>query len=374
MKRLFWMFAIAAVAFAGCSKDTKTKKPGSDVVETEGLKEMTLTVNVNIPVAATLNDVPCIAEIPGDKILSFYDMTADEFYKAMGTLVGDTDAFTHGQTSQEDNTIMFGIAQANDTDDLLWVPASSNNFGHWVNDKAEMTAWAEQEALGNFYLATENQCEFGLDSDYDKELANMWKFRIFLSGTEDLFPIGETFKMTEVFYQVLDDEFETEVLCYIVWNFKFTSVEKRDIETIDTVKYETTIEYNDEYAPTVVEYDYASIASKLGVAKAFDCDIYWVDPEGNFSEYPSVDNWFDAEGYCSGWGDDAVVDLKYDTEVDENAFSIFCMPYNSESQTAADKCGTFTVRNAFVNEDYQAVVFEATITVVAPAAGGDVTE
>lgn len=131
----------------------------------------------------------------------------------------------------------------------------------------------------------------------------------------------------------------------------------KDIQIVDTVKYTTTVKYNDSYTLYEVDYDYASIAATLGVGNVWtDCDIYYVNADMSFSAGPSTDNWFGADGNIAGWGDNAVLDLKYEGG---EKFHIYCMP----GETAASKCGTFTVRNAFVNDALQAVVFEATITV-----------
>jgi hypothetical protein len=33
-------------------------------------------------------------------------------------------------SSQSDNTVLFGVANKNSSDDLKWIPSTSNNFGH----------------------------------------------------------------------------------------------------------------------------------------------------------------------------------------------------------------------------------------------------
>ena len=380
MKKILIMLAAAMIGFGAVScKEDPILPPvvaegcevcGQDPCVCESENEITLTVPVELMIGGVGYTE---ASMPGDKILEFFDMTAEEFYAAMGTWSGSG---ADGTTVQENNTIQFGLANKNDHMDLKFVPSTANNIGHWVNSEAGLTWWNGQEAQGNFYAYAESYVEWGLETPDAETLEYMWTYSVG-SWAEDVNP-GDKFKFTEVFYQIVEGETEDiEKLCYVEWEIEFTEFKAREITALETVTSEMTFEYNNTYAPIpVTGFDYAAIAAKLGVTDPFtECEIYPVAADGTFASLPSADNWFGADGNVSGWGDNAIFDFKYDTAVAKDNFTLFCMPYNPAAtdaegnpapQTIEDKLGTFTASVAFVNEADKAVVLKLTVTIEAP--------
>ena len=232
MKRFFILLIAAMIGFGAVScKEDPILPPVEDVCDVCGQdpcicesedseNEITLTVPVEIMLGG---EGWAQTAMPGEDILEFFDMTEDEFYAAMGTWSGDQAA---GQSVQENNTIQFGLANENDHYDLKFVPATSNNFGHWVNSEAGLTWWTGQEANGAFYAYSENQAWWGFEASeegYADDLEKMWTFNVGVDGQVLAAAAeGDEFKFTEVFYQVVEGEVEDiEKLCYVEWVIKF---------------------------------------------------------------------------------------------------------------------------------------------------------
>ena len=95
MKKVFLFIAAAALTLAACEKkpvipvDNGNGKPDPE----EGYVEKTTVVTVEmINGVETSKWAAHAAEMPGDDILDFFDMTAEEFYKAMGYCDDDAGA------------------------------------------------------------------------------------------------------------------------------------------------------------------------------------------------------------------------------------------------------------------------------------------
>lgn len=189
-------------------ENTGGDNTGGDNTDQSG--ELTVTVPVNL----MLGVLEAEAEMPGDDILKFFDMTAEEFYKAMGSWEG---AQGEGTTTQINNTIQFGLADGNDKDNLKFVPATSDNFGHWVNSDASLTWWTGQEEHGAFYCYTQSVVKWGLETPDAETLDYMWTYNVGSWAEEPA--EGDKFKFTEVFYQDLGDA--GEKLCYVEWDITF---------------------------------------------------------------------------------------------------------------------------------------------------------
>lgn len=378
MKRAFkYLFSIATVfamvAMVGCNKNDNPNK-GNNNNNNDPMADGYLEYNIRV---TPLDQEVIVLDVKKDVLAAFAVQDIDEqtLFEAMGDYtdgtanVGGIDGVN--VANQTNNTVEFvamdpttgypGAAQ--------YTCAGFDWFGWWFSADGAPNAWANS-VLGLCLEFRENIA--GEDAEEAQYVsADEWNIRLWSKGVaagdkvtvEMVFVAGDYLYTKKEYYEL-----------HMKFNVEFVDAVAKDFNVIETVKTSLTVPYNTTYTPTVVDYDYASIAAKLGVENAFDCDIYYVNADGTFGLIPSTDNWFDAEGNCSGWGDNAVVDLKYDVEVDENAFSIFCMPYNGETQTAADKCGTFVVRNAFVNDKNDAVVFEVTVTVEGGEEGGEEVE
>ena len=106
----FATMALVAIAITACDKDDK-KTIAPDNGGDEDYKEITVSCSIDLMAGIeTVGYSMGEMSMPGDKILEFFDMTAKEFYKAMGTYTGAA-----GATTQVDNTIQFGVCTGNGT-------------------------------------------------------------------------------------------------------------------------------------------------------------------------------------------------------------------------------------------------------------------
>lgn len=362
MKKVLLMLAAAMFAFAACQEDPAPLPPSPEP-EPEPTPGETAELVVTVPVEIMLEGTgEAVASMPGDEILEYFGMTASEFYTAMGSYEGSS---ADGTSAQINNTIQFGLAEGNDKDNLVFNPSTCNNFGHWVNEDAGITYWNGQTEKGNFYACAESGIEWGLETPDEKTLAAMWDFTVISWAENGNFTVpaaGDKFSFTEVFYQV--DENDEEKLAYVTWEITFTEFEAREIKTVETYTSEMTVEYNPDFTPhTVTGFDYSAAATKLGVSDIFtECDMYAVAADGTWGSLPSTDNWFGAEGTVVGYGAEAIFDFKYESGTD---LLIYHMPF---TESAAEKCGTFTGAVGFVNSNDEGVVLKLTITVTEPEA------
>lgn len=369
MKKVLMMLAAAAfIGFGAVSCDEKDPLPpvidetcdvcGKNPCECEN-PQPTGELNVTVPVEIMLEGAgQVVASMPGEQILEYFGMTASEFYAAMGTYEGNS---ADGTTTQTGNIIQFGLAEGNDKDNLVFTPSTCNNFGHWVNEDAGITYWNGQSEKGNFYACAESTISWGDEAPTEETLASMWDFTVISWAENGNFTVpaaGDKFSFTEVFYQV--DENDEEKLAYVTWEITFTAFEARQINTIGTVEHSMDVTYDVAYTPNPVAADYAAIAATLGVSDVFaECDIYPVAADGTYASIAAPSAWFGVDGNVSGWGSEAVMCL----ELGKNTLNMFCMPYDAATQTAADKCGTFTSRMAFVASNDNAVILAVTANV-----------
>jgi len=221
MKKVFLFIAAAALTLAACEKkpvipvdNGGNGNENPDPVE-EGYVEKTTVVTVEmINGVETSKWAAHAAEMPGDDILDFFDMTAEEFYKAMGYC--DDDAGATGISAQKDNTMMFGVADENNHDNMKWIPKTSANYGHWWSKTGRMTYWSDEAGDKLFY--TESVVDWGADSPDAETLDAMWTYNIgFLNGGFDG-KVGDVYKATEVFFITDDDDVERYY--YVEWNIK----------------------------------------------------------------------------------------------------------------------------------------------------------
>ena len=233
MKKFFLLFAAAALTLAACNKpqyvipvdngDPNENPNENPNTGNDGYKETTLTVNITMQDGVNNTYDGVVGVMPGDKILEAFDMTAAEFYKAMGSYTGS--AYPDPQTSQENNTIMFGIAEANNTDNFKWIPSSSNNFGHWFTKEGGLCAWGDDAVF-----FTESLIEWGLDAPDAETLGAMWNFTVgcFPGRTQ----AGDVLKATEVFFYTDDDDVENYV--YVQWVINIEEAEQVEINVVKT--------------------------------------------------------------------------------------------------------------------------------------------
>ena len=302
MKKTFLFLAAAALTLAACNKtqyiipvdndDEEETQTGTDPAD-EGYKEKTFTVNVVMKDGVSNTYEGVTAAMPGKEILDFLGLTEAEFYTGMGSITGS--AYPDPQTSQEGNTIMFGIANANDTDDLKWIPQSSNNLGHWLTKDGSICAWGDDA-----YFFTESQVEWGLDAPDADTYAAMWNF------TVGAFPgrtaAGETYKATEVFFYTNDDD--VELYAYVQWVITIEEAEQVQLNVVGSETLEYTSPFYDDYTHTPLDFSADAVQAAIGISFE-DADVYGVSADGSFSLASGVNFWFSSEGNVSSWGDGA---------------------------------------------------------------------
>lgn len=348
MKKVFLLLATAVLALTACEK----KNPvipgggGDDDPSGEGYKEKTFVVNIVLKdgVSNTYDGVE--GTMPGDQILDFLGLTAAEFYKGMGTYTGS--AYPDPQTSQENNTIMFGMAEANDTENLKWIPSSSNNFGHWFTANGGLCAWGD-----NAVIFTESRCEWGLEEPEAEVYTDMWKF------TVGAFPgrtaAGETYKATEVFFYTDDDD--VELYAYVQWNIKIEASEQVTFDVVGTTELTYNSPFYNDYTHTdlVADMGTDAIAAAIGIDYT-EAAAYGVNPDGSFTLAPGKNWWFAVDGTVASWGAGAGICINDDAGTNSWAW---CM-YPDESLGGQSLKGAF----AFVNPTtLKAYVVKVTVNV-----------
>lgn len=330
MKKFFLMFAAAAVVIASCSKpeyiipvddddEQKTddpQNPNNGGGEEDGYTELTLTVDITLKAGINNNYDGTVGVMPGDKILDAFDMTDAEFYKAMGTYTGS--AYPDPQTSQENNTIMFGVANGNNTDDFKWIPSSSNNFGHWFTAGGELCSWGDDAVF-----FTESLTEWGLEAPDAETLAGMWNFTV--GCFPDRTKAGETYKATEVFF--MTDDKDVEHYVYVQWVIKIEEGEAVELTVADTQEIVFNAPFNDSYVHTdlVSVIDMNALQAAIGIPYE-DADVYGVNADGSFSMAPAKNFWFNTDGDIASWGAGAGICINDDAGTNSWAWCMYPDP------------------------------------------------
>ena len=343
MKKYFLMLLAATFTIAACEEkieipvddttqqggDDPGTNPGTDPNGQAGYYEKTFKVEVVLKDGVSNTYEGTVASMPGEEILDFLGLTEAEFYTGMGTITGS--AYPDPQTSQENNTIMFGVATANNTDNLNWVPQSSNNFGHWFTQDGSVCAWGDDAVF-----FTESIVEWGLEAPDAETLAAMWDFTVgaFPGRTK----AGDTLKATEVFFITDDDD--VEYYAYVEWNIKIEEAEQVQLNVVGSETLEYTSPFYDDYTHTPLDFDAEAIQSAIGISFE-EADVYGVNADGSFSLAPKKNFWFDVAGDISEYGDGAGICINDDAGTNDWAW---CM-YPDESLAGQTLKGAI----AFVN-------------------------
>ncbi len=329
MKKYFRIFMLAAavLCFAACEKTPKPQTGGGEEGESV---EKAVKVDVNFIVGSDYAN----AQMPGEEILAFFDMTAAEFYAAMGTYEGSA---ADGTTAQINNTIQFGLVNGNNYEDLKFIPSTSNNFGHWVGTDSKLTYWNGREENG-WVVCAESQATWGEEAPTDETLADIFNFGIYdgashEAGTKEVF--------TEVFYYIVP-ETEQERLFYVEWNINFVEAGAVELSIAGEQTIEETVDYNGEYASFSIDekIDAAAIEKAIGISAA-DATIYAINADGSVYAIPGTNFWYSVAGDVQSWGEGCGIDINKDAGT-----WAFCM--YPEATLAGQTCQGAI---AFVNPD-----------------------
>ena len=315
MKRIFWLLAAAAITITACNKpqyiipiddDEEEEETGGD----EGYKEKTFVVNITLKEGVNNTYDGTVGTMPGNEILEFLDLTKEEFYKGMGTCTTGSMS-----SSQSDNTVMFGVANKNSSDDLKWIPSTTNNFGHWFGKDGAVITWGDEA-----YFFTESLCEWGQSAPEAETYSDMWNF------TVGCFPgrtvAGETYKATEVFFVTSDDD--VELYAYVEWNITIEAPEEVKLNVVGTqeVSFNSPFYADYTHTPLVPEIDQTALQSAIGVSLA-EADVYGVNPDGSFSLAPGKNFWFMTDGTVGSWGNGAGICINDDAGTHEWAWCMY---------------------------------------------------
>lgn len=318
MRKVFLFIAAAALTLAACEKkpvipvDPGKDDPTPEVPE-EGYIETVLKVDITLKDGVNNTYDGTEGVMPGDKILAALDMTATEFYKAMGTYSGSA---IDMQTSQENNTILFGVADGNNKDDFKWIPSSSNNFGHWFTKDGKVCGWGDDA-----FFFVESRAEWGLEEPDAETLSEMWSYTVgcFPGRTK----AGETYKATQVFFYTDDDDVENYV--YVEWNIKIEAAEAVTLNVVKTQEVSFTSEFNNSFIHTdlVSEIDAAALQAAIGVSME-EADVYGINGDGTPGLAPGKNFWFTAEeGNITGYGSGAGLCINDDAGTNSWAWCMY---------------------------------------------------
>ncbi len=311
MKRIFWLLAAAAVAITACNKpqyiipiDDDDKQETPDDPDT-GYKEKTWVIDVN-EADSFSSDYPIEdVTLPGEEICDFFGLTQEEFYKGMGNFPeGDPNAMT---TTQSNNTIMFGVADKNNTDDLKWVPRTSDNFGHWFAADGKLTIWGSETDLAVFY--TQSVCDWGVESPDAETLANQWVYTVgHRPGRSEP---GKTYTATEVFFYT--DEDDVEYYAYVQINLHMREVKEVKLNVVNTQEIEHTHEYIPSWGATSIqeEIDFDAVAAAIGIS-ADEATVYAINSDGSVYPGAGTNFWFSVAGDVMSYGAGCGIDINKD--------------------------------------------------------------
>lgn len=347
MKKVFLFIAAAALTLAACEKkpvipidtDDPTDKPTPEVPE-EGYKEKTWKVSFTWDeLAGYAMDV---AKFPGEEIADFFGLTQEEFYHGMGTFTGSTDEMT---TSQENNTILFGVANKNNTEDLKWIPATSSSFGHWYTADGAITTWGGKEGNAVIYLesvAVNNEdynLEWGVESPEAEYLTNQWYFNVGVyPGRAE---IGKTYKATVVYFYT--DEDDVELYAYVEYSVTIEAAKAVELDVVGTQEIKHTHAYLPGYAATSIEeeIDFDAIKTAIGIDAA-DATVYAINSDGSVYPGAGTNFWYSVAGDVMQHGAGCGIDINHD-----QGFWTYCNYPDETALTGATCVGTI----AFVNPD-----------------------
>jgi hypothetical protein len=343
MRKFFSFATIAFAAFAivACDKEENKVTPDDSG---EDYKEIKLSCTVDLMEGIeTANYATSEITMPGDKILEFFDMTAAEFYKAMGTFTGDAPA-----TSQVDNTIQFGVCTGNDIEKMNFCPSSTNSFGCWMTAESAVCTWGDDAV---FYH--ESVIDWGLEEPDQETLDYMWTFGIGFFPGHNEYKAGDKVKATYFFYKEAADDDEVDLYCYVEVIFNIVAPQEVSLTVVETKEIPYTVDFDSIYTHFDIDLPLDDIKAKIGLEDASAAKAYGVNADGSYSATTGTNFWFMTDGNIGGWGEGATICMNTETGVWR-----FCMmPDPAIAGTTA------TGAIAFYNDDDQAYIVRLNVTI-----------
>ncbi len=210
-------------------------------------------------------------------------------------------------TTQSNNTIMFGVADKNNTDDLKWVPRTSDNFGHWFAADGKLTIWGSETDLAVFY--TQSVCDWGVESPDAETLANQWVYTVgHRPGRSEP---GKTYTATEVFFYT--DEDDVEYYAYVQINLHMQEVKEVKLNVVNTQEIEHTHEFIPSWGATSIqeEIDFDAVAAAIGIS-ADEATVYAINSDGSVYPGAGTNFWFSVAGDVMSYGAGCGIDINKD--------------------------------------------------------------
>lgn len=330
MKKILLMLAAATLAFAACDeKDPVGPTPGGDETcdvcgknpceceQPSNDLELFITTDVKLQHEITTTYGGATLSIDANKVASFFGMTKEELYLAMGSLE---------EGAQVNNTLLFGLCYQEDGEWIYdFTPSTTNNFGHYMTREGLLTTWASEAA--DAFMYTESTCWWGYESleaaIADGMTGDVLDFSFGIRPDYYDGQVGNKYSATEFIFDAA-----TQKTCYLTWNLEIV-----DYIDPETGKYPTTatagtfdidvpltfsLAGQTWYDGVFFETEFETVKEKFGkttyeLSKAItagEIALTYTLPDGTTGNGTNV--WLNANNGLTSWGaEDAAVCIEW---------------------------------------------------------------